>query len=59
MQEVFTNTDWAELRRQKAALAQYSGEDWAEGLLAFLDAVQDAAEAEGYPAFGPEESGVS
>jgi len=58
MHKVFANTDWAELRRQKQALAQYSGEDWAEGLLAFLDAVQDAADAEGYPAFSPEESGV-
>lgn len=46
-------TDWAMLRGQKNKLAEYQGEDWAEGLLAFLDSFQDMAESVGYPVYKP------
>jgi hypothetical protein len=44
-------TDWKLLAEQKAALVEGAMHraDLLEGLLAFIDAIQDAAEAEGYP----------
>lgn len=56
--DVFRKTDWTELRAQKQAVvhAQQRGGSIAdyekfEGLVNFLDAVQDAAEAAGFPAY--------
>jgi hypothetical protein len=48
--EVWERTNWRLLAEQKrlllASLADYDG---LEGLLNWIDALQDAAEAEGYP----------
>lgn len=56
--DVFRKTDWTELRAQKQAVvnAQSRGGSIAdyekfEGLVNFLDAIQDAAEAAGFPAY--------
>ena len=59
IREVFGITDWKELRLQKQHLVDLSQNPCAhpsmcllEGLISFLDFVQDAAELEGYPVFG-------
>jgi hypothetical protein len=52
IEEVLERTDWAELSRQKLALLEVckdQPEHPLTGLLHFLDAVQDAAYADGYP----------
>jgi hypothetical protein len=52
--------DFAELQEQKAKLAELAGgEDWAEGLLSFLDFVQDTAchELGTFVVFGRESEG--
>lgn len=61
--EVFDKTNWPQLRRQKTALVSVIGkagkEDEAllDGLLCFLDAVQDAASEAGYRAYREEQNG--
>lgn len=53
--EVFRNTDWAELRKQKRNLSEIQASltvpqnELIEGLLSFLDRVQDAAVFAGFP----------
>jgi hypothetical protein len=44
------NTDWELLAQQKLALIRLcASEPMFDGLLGFLDAIQDAAEADGLP----------
>jgi hypothetical protein len=53
--EVFAKTDWPLLAKQKEALVWTEmNPELLDGLLAWIDAVQDAAEAEGFPVY-PEE----
>jgi hypothetical protein len=49
--KVLLKTDWALLAQQKLALLRVTDEglEGLEGLLNFLDALQDAAEADGHP----------
>lgn len=53
VQSVLARTDWALLARQKAALLAAAGHsserELLSGLLHFLDALMDAAEADGSP----------
>lgn len=47
---VLNRTDWALLAKQKAALIKSGSSDaMLDGLLNWLDAIQDAAETEGFP----------
>lgn len=52
--EVFRNTDWAELRKQKRNLSEIQASltvpqnELIEGLIAFLDRAQDAAVGMGH-----------
>lgn len=48
--DVMRRTDWTELEQQKLALISAADDrPILEGLLNFLDAVQDAAKADGFP----------
>ena len=47
--QVLAKTDWKLLAKQKAELISAADNLLLEGLLNFLDAIQDAAEEEGYP----------
>jgi hypothetical protein len=50
--DAFNRTDWAELSKQKLALLAVCGDQPGHpltGLLHFLDAIQDAAELDGFP----------
>lgn len=48
--QVFAKTDWKLLKQQKALLiAACQIQPQLEGLLNWVDSLQDAAEAEGYP----------
>lgn len=50
LREVFQNTDWTELALQKLTLINVCNDDPAlDGLLHWIDALQDAAEQEGFP----------
>lgn len=46
---VLEQTDWTLLAKQKLALLRVDGNEMFDGLVNFLDALQDAAEAEGFP----------
>ena len=48
--QVLTKTDWAALAEQKRnLLADDPSMDFLDGLVCWIDAIQDAAELEGYP----------
>ncbi|SHG88735.1 hypothetical protein [Bradyrhizobium erythrophlei] len=47
--DVLAKTDWALLAQQKLALLRIDGNPAVDGLINFLDALQDAAEADGFP----------
>ncbi len=58
MVNLYDQTDWALLREQKTYLIEMLGRETEhaehlEGLLGFIDAVQDDAHACGYPVFPP------
>ena len=48
--DVLANTDWKYLARQNVALVEACRDnEHLEGLLCWIDAIQDAAEAEDFP----------
>lgn len=47
--DVLKQTDWALLAQQKLALLAIEDNPAVDGIINFLDALQDAAAAEGYP----------
>jgi hypothetical protein len=55
LMDVLNRTDWAMLAQQKVALVTAVQEEllkpteYGDGLLNWIDAIQDAAEKEGYP----------
>ena len=56
MSDLYNRTDWDLLRQQKAALVICDmPEELKDGLLSFIDAIQDDADSRGYPVFPAED----